>query len=159
MALRRFGDGSYSCLSSDIKPSKASPENKLYELDTNKVYYHDGSDWREFREGTVVEPYTFQNARTTTGDGEKLTVGTLKQVNVAITGTSTSFKVKFFGELNGVTTTLYGFVYRPTDIDSASETTIKDEVWMVGIKGYDKVWFRVDSIGNGNITVKGNVVG
>lgn len=107
----------------------------------------------------TVTPITFHDASTVAGDGTKLTVGNKTQVNVHISGTSTSFKVKFIGELNGAATPLYGFVYRPDDIDTASETTIKDETWMVGIKGYDEVWFELESIGNGNITVKGNVVG
>ncbi len=107
----------------------------------------------------ILERHIFQDAVTTTGNGNNYVVkGAGSIITFQITGTSTSRTIIFEGSVDGVN-------YVPmvcanlTTLDLETQTTGKDELWQVDISGIHLFRTRISAISGGNITVVGRVVG
>lgn len=101
----------------------------------------------------------FQDAVTTTGNGEELKILNGLTLTVSISGTATARNVIFEakGEV-GDYVPMKG--YNSTTAQLSSETNgTTDETWVFDVVGYNSFRTRISSISGGNLSITGKLVG
>lgn len=88
-------------------------------------------------------------------NGRPLSVSALRYLGVSISGTSTTFKVEFFGSLNNID--YFPIMGREADdptISYKKETTSKDKIYIFDVTTYKKFQARVTEISDGYLNIE-----
>ena len=104
-----------------------------------------------------IGTFLFQNAATTTGNGELLYISRADTVTLEITGTATSGTVIFEALMpSGAYYPVIGT--RLSDGAEASQSIALSELWDLNVKNYVAIRTRIHAIAGGNITVNSTLV-
>lgn len=106
---------------------------------------------------TTTDRYVLQNAATTTGNGNVFMVGRNDQITIYITGTATSSTVVFEG-LDADGNVYSAPAFKMPDYTLASQTTGKNEAWVIDLSKWYSIRTRISAINGGNITITGKIV-
>lgn len=101
---------------------------------------------------------TFHTGATTKSNGNTFDVGTFRDVSIDITGTSTNCVLVFEHSMDGGTTWRGITGVDVTELTTGKQTTGTNQTWSFTVAGLSKFRVRIDSISNGNVTVKGITV-
>jgi hypothetical protein len=101
---------------------------------------------------------SFHEGATVTGDGAEFVVNGYKTLTIGITGTSTSRTVLFKGkDAAGNVVAMTG--YKLPNYAEGSQSSGNNETWQFDLEPFVSVYFRVDAVNGGDVTIKGKAVG
>jgi len=104
-----------------------------------------------------VGTFLFQDAATSTGNGDLFYVGNNDVITLEIYGTATSGTVVFEGLMpSGSYYSIRGI--RLSDYTIANQSTALSELWQIDISGYIAIRARISAVAGGYITVNSKVV-
>lgn len=94
-----------------------------------------------------------QDASTISGNGQEISVFEAEAVVLGVTGTSTSFLLRFQESLDGINFfDIEGFK-RSDSLTSATTTSNLNESWEFDVSASSKFRTKLETISNGNVTV------
>lgn len=113
----------------------------------------------DMKMSSIITCEKLQDSATTVQNGRFANINNSDEATVSISGTSTSFTVKFQASLDGVTFfDVEGDKINNSTAPSATSTSTLNEAWQFDTASL--IYFRtpITAIGNGNITVIINAV-
>jgi hypothetical protein len=106
---------------------------------------------------TPIQNFLFQDAATTTGNGNLLYITKADLVTLEIYGTATSGTVIFEGLMpSGVYYPVRGL--RLSDYTIATQSVALGELWEIDASNFVAIRARISAVGGGYITVNSRVV-
>lgn len=100
--------------------------------------------------------FVFQNAATSTGEGNFVDVEGYESLSVGITGTSTSRTIEFkHKDMDGNLRSVTGVNFNGLTTSTATSGT--DEDWQFNVSGLYKFGFPITAVGGGTVTIKGRL--
>lgn len=103
--------------------------------------------------------FTFQDAVTSTGNGQELRINNGLSLTLSLSGTASARTVTFEGKgETGDFVPVKGYNLETSDLATQS-SGITDEIWVFDVVGIDYFRVKVDSISGGNLSAKGKLVG